>query len=361
MNEIQTHYIMPGGGGNFQELLSGSVGKRLLANGMDHRVLKPYLEANGATYITKMVNGKPQAIYAPHLNATLRTREWIEMDTAVVEAARDRLVGVQDLYNMGLVYRLGNGLGKTVLEYQDVDTLTAAEMTMDAVTPSKRDRPNYSTKYLPLPIVHKDFSFNIRVLAASRTLGDPLDVTTAALASREVADLVETNLFQGTSFTYGGGTIYGYENHPSVNTVTLSENWDASGKTGAEIIADVLNMKQASIAAKHYGPFVLYVPTDYETKLDGDYDATTPGTTIRERILKIDQINAVKVSDKLSSDTVVLVQMTADTVRMVEGMPIQTVEWDEGGGFSTNYKVMTIMIPQIRADQDGNCGVTVLS
>ena len=339
---------------------NGSVAQRLMANGMNPLALKPWIGSDGQVYMTQIVNGKAQAIPL-HVNATLRKDEWKEIDQAVVMAAQDRMVGVADLYSRNLVYRIGNGLGKTVLEYEDIDDLTDAELTMDAITPSKKDRPNYELKYLPLPIVHKDFSFNARVLAASRTTGQPLDTTTAALAARRVIDKVETMLFQGAStYSYGGGTLYGYLDHPQRNTVTLTQNWDASGKTGTEIVDDVLAMKQASIDARHYGPWVLYIPTAYETVLDDDHK-TNSERTIRERILAISGIQDIKVADKLTANKAVLVEMNAETVRMVEGMAINTVEWEENGGFTMNFKVLTIMVPQIRADQNGHCGITVLS
>ncbi|MDA8114404.1 MAG: encapsulin, partial [Acidithiobacillus sp.] len=233
---------------------NGSVAQRLMANGMNPLALKPWIGSDGQVYMTQIVNGKAQAIPL-HVNATLRKDEWKEIDQAVVMAAQDRMVGVADLYSRNLVCRIGNGLGKTVLEYEDIDDLTDAELTMDAITPSKKDRPNYELKYLPLPIVHKDFSYNARVLAASRTTGQPIDTTTAALASRRVIDKVETMLFQGaSSYAYGGGTLYGYLDHPQRNIVTLTLNWDNASKTGENILDDVKSMKQASIDAKHYGP-----------------------------------------------------------------------------------------------------------
>jgi hypothetical protein len=33
------------------------------------------------------------------------------------------------------------------------------------------------------------------------------------------------------------------------------------------------------------------------------------------------------------------------------------VEWQTEGGLITKYKVMTIQVPQVRADQDGNSGI----
>lgn len=338
---------------------TGPVSSKLLASGMNTGVLKPFIGPDGRSYQTMMVNGVAKAI--PILNtATLRKDEWKQLDDTIIMAAQERLVGVADLYARNLTYNIGNGLGKTVLEYEDISELTEAELTMDAVTPSQKDRPQYDLKYLPLPIVHKDFSFNIRALNASRTTGQPLDTTTAAMASRQVAEKIEDMLFNGvSSYTYGGGTLYGYSDHPQKNSVTLSVTWDSSSKTGTDILDDVRAMKQASIDAKHYGPFVLYIPTNYETVLDDDFKSDSD-KTIRQRILEIANISEVKVADKLASDEVILVQMTSDVVRMVEGLPIQTVEWQEGGGFTTNYKVLTIMVPQIRGDQAGNCGVTVL-
>jgi hypothetical protein len=340
--------------------LHGSSAQRLMANGMNPMALKPWVGMDGKTYMTHMVNGKPVALPI-HVNATLRKDEWKEIDQAVIMSAQQRMVGVADLYSRNLVYRIGNGLGKTVLEYEDIDDLTDAELTMDAVTPSQKDRPNYELKYLPLPITHKDFSFNARVLAASRTTGQPIDTTTASLASRRVMDKVETMLFQGaSSYSYGGGTLYGYLDHPQKNTVTLGANWDASGVTGETILDDVRAMKQASIDAKHYGPWVLYIPTAWETVLDDDFKSNGD-KTIRQRILEVAGIQDVKVADKMTANKAVLVEMNTETVRMVEGMAINTVEWESNGGFTTNFKVLTIMVPQIRADQNGNCGITVLS
>ena len=163
-----------------------------------------------------------------------------------------------------------------------------------------------------------------------------------------------------SSYTYAGGTLYGYCDFPQKNSVTLTHHWDSSSATPEKILDDVREMKQSNIDARKYGPYVLYVPTGYETVLDDDYN-TISGKTIRERILGIQNINDVKVLDTLPAHHVLLVQMDAETVRMVEGLPINTVEWQEGGGFVTNYKVLTIMVPQIRADQNGNCGVCLLS
>jgi uncharacterized linocin/CFP29 family protein len=282
--------------------------------------------------------------------------------------ARERLVGINDLVSRGLVYNLGNPMGTTILEWHDVGESMEAVVTMDGVTRGKGDRPQFRHNYIPIPIIHVDYEINARVLAASRNMGNPLDVTSAEHAARRVAEKLEDMLFTDTSYAFGEldsrgrNKIYSYVNFPDRNPVTMTLNWDDSSKTGKQIVDDVLKMKQASIDARHYGPvWVLYIPTAYETLLDSDYDATTPGTTIRERILKIAGISQITVVDRLAANNVLLVEMRSDNVRLIEGIGLQNVEWETEGRFITKYKVLTIRVPQLRSDQDGKCGIVHLA
>jgi len=338
---------------------------------LDPGTMRPWIGRDGRAYITVHTGGdpkNPKNYKSIQVNAaTLRRDEWKQLDEAVLKVSETRLNGIADLISNGLTYNLGNPMGTTQLEWHDVSSAMGAELTMDGISRTKGDRPVYQTNYLPIPILHVDYEINARVLEASRKLGNPLDTTSAEIAARKVNEKLEEMLFTDTSYAWGSkddrtrNKIYSYLNYPDINTVTLSANWNASGKTAAQILNDVLNMKQASIDAKHYGPWILYIPTAYETVLDGDYDATTPGTTIRERILKIDRIKDVKVVDTLPAHHVLLVQMTSDVVRLVRGLPIQNVEWKAEGKFVTKYKVLTIQVPQIRSDQNGNCGIVLLA
>ena len=343
----------------------GDVAGRIQSNGvLDPNNMRPWVGKDGQTYVTIFKGGDAKKIEnyqnIPTTNGTLRRDEWKKLDEAVLGIAETRLNGVADLEANGLVYNLGNGMGTTVLEYHDISDALEADLTMDGISRGKNDRPNYGTNYLPIPIIHADYEINARALAASRNMGNPLDVTMAERAARKVALKLEQMLFTNTTYAFGGGTIYSYINYTDRNQVTLDANWDASSKTAAAIVADVMEMKQASITAKHYGPWMLYIPTAYETQLDEDYD-TTRGNTIRERILKIAGIKGIKVVDTLTANNVLLVQMTSDVVRLVKGMGIQNVQWDVEGKFIHKHKVITIQVPQIRSDQDGNCGITHLA
>lgn len=332
----------------------GNVASRLLNTKFDVNALRPYIGSDGKTYITH--NGKA----VPINNATtLRKDEWKQMDEAVLKISRYRLTGIADLESRGLVYNITNGLGTTVLEYENISDMNDAEVDMDGETEGRNDRVQYDIAYLPLPITHKDFRLNIRQLEASRTRGAALDTTQIEIATRKVIEKMEGYLFNGsgsTAYTFGGGSIYGYLTHPNRVTGTLHAGWDDSAATGTGIIADVLAMKQALINIKQYGPYGIYIPTEYETALDEDYEDTY-SKTVRQRILDIGNVEFIKVSDYMTADNVVMVQLQSETVRMVNALPIAPLLWEEKGGMVQKFKIMGIKVPQIRADQDGNCGV----
>jgi len=360
-------------------LVQGEMASYILTHKrLDPGMMRPFIANDGRAYCTvykgKAYDPKKVSSYqqVPVNYATLRRDEWKELDAAVLEASQIRLGGIADLVSNNLVYNLGNAMGTTVLEWHDISGSMEALVTMDGVTRAPGNRPKYQTNYLPIPIIHVDYEINSRALEASRKMGNPLDTTDAETAARAVNEQLEAMLFTSYKFSFGEkddraeNSIYGYLNHPDRNKVTLTYKWDEMEDStlvsiGEKIVNNVIAMKQASIDDRHYGPWQLYIPTNYETVLDKDYDPTTPGTTIRERIMKIDGIKGIKVIDKLTADNVLLVQMTKDVVRLVRGFGIQSVEWQVEGKFITKYKVMTIQVPQIRSDQNLRSGIVHLA
>jgi hypothetical protein len=199
-------------------------------------------------------------------------------------------------------------------------------------------------------------------------MGNPLDTTEAEMASRRINEKLESMLFTNTTFNFGEkdsrglNTIYSYVNHPDRNAVHLSIPWDHSAITPKGINQDIQDMVAAAMAARHYGPYMLYVPTAYARVLSDDYDvAGNSLMTIKERILKNDNIKGIKVIDTLAADNVLLVQMTPDVVRLINGLGIQNVEWAVEGNMLFKFKALAIQVPQVRSEQSGRSGVVHLS
>lgn len=342
---------------------SGDVATRLMQCNFDPGALRPYVGANGQAYIS-VTNGYDsngnairRSVPVNNATATLRKDDWKLLDAAIVKAAKPRLRLVADLRSRGQTFNLPNGMAHTVLETETQGDITAATISMDGVRQSQEDRPEFELKMLPLPIIHKDFSFSLRQLQASRNGGSPLDTTTAELAARRVAEEAE-KLALGTaaSYTYGGGTVYGLTNYPSRLTHSLTAP-TASGWTGATLVQQVLAMMQKSRNAYHYGPWTLYAAPAWTQYLDDDYSAAKGDNTLRERVNKIDGLSDVKTLDYLTNYDLILMQETTDVFREVIGMDFTTLQWESKGGLMQHFKVMAIMVPQARADQNGNTGI----
>jgi uncharacterized linocin/CFP29 family protein len=312
---------------------TGNVAQRLVASGMNVNSLRT--------------------------NDVLSKDEWVQFDETVVQIARSRLVAVGALVSMGLVYRIDNGLGTTVLEWEKVSDMSPANVSMSGVTPGDRDRMLFTLMNMPLPITHKEFQINIRNLLATRRGGSRLDTTQAALAARLVAESIEKSLYDGVAITSGGSTIYGLTNHPDRNTDSLTGDWSQSAQSGEDIVGDVLKMMGDLADENMYGPYELHVPRDYWNKLQADFK-TNSDRTIMERLLAVEGVSAVRMSPYLTggaSGEVVLFQTTSDVVDVVEGLQPTTVQWDSEGGMVANFKVMSIMVPRVKSDANSQCGV----
>lgn len=347
---------------------SGNIQSIIANNGGAH-AMRPFIDKKGKARIVVNVGTVENPRYETRLvgNAALRYDEWRRLDDAVVRVARNRLVGFDDLRRNGLVYPLGNALGTTVLTWEMVSDAMEAQVSMDPVKRTKNDQVDYKAAHLPIPVFHSDYQIGERLLQESRNRGNGLDTMGAEAATRRVLEKLEDSLFGTQSLMqYGGGYMYTYLNHPDVNELpfdSAGQYWDDVNVTGPDIKDDVVEMKQALLDSGHYGPYMMYISSNYETKMDDDYrndESANSTQTIRERLLRIEGIQAIRVVDRLPADTVLLVEMSTETVDLVDGMPLTNIEW-ESTKFMHDYKVMAIQVPRVKSDYNGKCGIVVKS
>jgi uncharacterized linocin/CFP29 family protein len=328
-----------------------------IQQGVDQLVLG----ANGATTgfgsVAQRLIQNGMNINALRTNDVLRKEEWLLFDRTVVEVARANLVGVADLMGAGLRVPIPNAMGVTVIQHETQGDLSPAQVDMSGLTEGERDRLLFGQVNIPLPIVHKEFMISLRNLESSRRMGMPLDTSTAAVATRRVTDTLEDILFNGTVITAGGGgPIQGYTNFTARNTGSVTASWALVGTTGDQIVGDILRMIGDMNTDNMYGPFRLYVPVAVYIQLLKDLK-TASDKAILTRILEIPQITGVKPTTRLSASQILLVQFTSDVVEMLDGIQPTTVMWETHGGMLLHFKVIAIMIPRIKSDASGQCGI----
>lgn len=342
---------------------SGEAGDRLLAANGDTGVLRPFVGPDGRNYMTRTVlnerTGKMEGKnYVTNVAASLSYDAWKQFDNVVIRTLQDSLQAFADIRSRNLEYRLPNGMAHTMLAYQKMGDITRATVSMDPIRRSEVDRPQTDIAYFPLPIIHKDFDVSARELMTSRQGIMPLDTTNAALATEKVAQEIE-DMVIGTvvPFKYGGNYVYGYRTLPE--RALKIDMTVPTGSNGTTVINDILALRQLLINDKHKGPYVLYFNKQWSQYLDNDFSTAKGSDTLRQRILRIQDIQDVVVLDRLPETQweVLLVEMKAMNVRAVIGMDVQTVQWESQGGMMRHFKVMAMQSAQLRPDTAGNSGV----
>lgn len=317
----------------------GSVAQRLLANAAQ--------------------NGGNMSVNALRTNGVLLRDEWKAFDRQVVDITRERLVATGDLIQRGLVYNLPDALGAMTLEWEKLtDDLADAEATMSGLTEATKDQLNYGMEAMPIPIIHKEFTYNLRQVMAARRNGRALDMVHAQLATRKVAERIEGILFNGLSIATNVGQIYGLTNHPQRNTGSVTASWATA--TGEQIVNDVIKMIGVMEQKRQPGPYGIYIPLTIGSRLGEDYKANSD-KTILQRIMEISGVEFVQTSERITGTTIVMVALRSDVVEMIDGLQPTMIEWDSKGGFELNFKIIAIMLPRVRSSGDGKNGIVIFS
>lgn len=284
-------------------------------------------------------------------NTTLRKDEWEQIDSRVNDVMRERLTIVEDLRAAGLVTPISVGTILRVTErLEDFDT---AEVSFDGDTAPQRNKANFKRDVIPVPVISKDFTINWRQLEASRKRGDPLDVTSAAMAARKVRDQLQ-NLF-AVGFGSGPGSnpqnssdgqsIPGLTTHANRMIGTITQDWDDG--TNPTPVADVQAFLQLAYASNFFGPFNIYVAKNYWAPIQADYSSAKGDNTIMQRILDFVDVRAIRPLDHLPADAVVMVQMTEDVLELTEAQAPTTVQWEKNP-FVMNFRVLAVAGPHIK-------------
>ncbi len=320
-----------------------------------------------------LISSLPNHMFDPVWNATsLRKEDWIMLDTNILRSTRQRLRAWDDLMSMN-PFGGFNGMAKMLLEHETMSDPGEAVVDMDGLASTRGDSPLFQLEGLPLPITHSDFWYSERRLAISRNSDTPLDSVSGEAAGRRIGERVEqTTIGTVDGISYGatgaltGGGAYsrtsavrGYTNFSLRNTKT-----DLTVPTGSNpeaTVQDVLEMRETMFLDGFFGPYMIYHSTSYDQFLDNDYarlGGDNASMTLRDRLRRIEGITDVRRLDYLTSGyQLLMVQMTPDVARAVNGLDLTTVQWPSKGGAQLNFKVMCIWVPQIRADYSGRCGI----
>jgi len=336
---------------------------------LDPLAMRPYINSRGMKVIAVLAGMKQndEGVSVPvykekqiYSNALLRIDDWRKIDAEVLDIMRQPLVGVNDLLSAGLTNNLG-GIGTSISTYEQLSDMTAADVSM-SVTPKKGegDGVAFTPQNIPVPIISKPFTLDLRALDASRRgRGEALDVTQARVATIKVRQAIEDMLFNGSTLKVDTAVIQGYTTQTYRDTATATAygggDWSAADGNAHKTIVGMIN----ALGIKgFFGLFGLYVnPTQYSEilQLTGDGDNSNTQLSVIQRTMP--DLKFVRRSSSLSTGEVILVQLTKEVVDLSIGMDVTPVSWQEYGGMVNEFRVMGAMVPRVKFDANSYCGV----
>jgi len=369
---------------NGAAMTGAGVGEKLLAANFEAGALRPFVY-NGKAYVT--INGEG-VLY--NNNATLTRDEWKHFDDKIIKAFQADLSFVKSIKAAGLTYDLPNPLGKTILEHQNMSNAITAKISMDANVQDSGDTPEIGTGSIPIPIISSGFNIDMRTLASSRNSQVPLDTTNQEFAARANAVFLENQTLFGNGaitdtqkltsdfsdaavrlanrYTYGAQTIDGIFTYESAVEYNMANDWLLVATTGKQILSDTILMKQELAEQGYGGDAKLSLPSYLQAKLSEDYKSSESSSTMsilnRLQMIQGLTIEFVESIGRITPATggtqyinLCMVAMRSDVIRMIDGFDSMLVQWDSQGGMNTNYRILTIQVPQLRTRQAGDCGV----
>lgn len=165
---------------------------------------------------------------------------------------------------------------------------------------------------LPLPVTHSDFieeQESISAKASGRRVGETVDQLILGRTSIDEYDTLK---------------LYGLTTHP--RRITLLRNYSRTLVEDTEKAIKLLRDKQ------YYGPYLRIISTKEDQCWSVDNGQVVPSTW-------------------LAKDEAIVVQLTADNIRMVNTVLPFVTKHKEG------YKFLCCIVPQIRKNLEGNIGI----
>jgi hypothetical protein len=311
-----------------------------------------------------LLNGEGVSQYRPirsNINmAALPKRAWEMVDETIERVAKTELLGIADLNRTPGVPVNFNGMSASTYTMYRASEMTPAHMAMSPDTRGEADILDFDSLSVPLPVTVKDFWVNTKQVSMAATEGVSLATYATEEATYQVSWELEDTLFNG-NFKAAGSNVWGYTTFPSRQTYSITTSWSTADPE--DIFADVNAMVTQSMNHNHYGPWVLYIPWEYSARLNEDYTVGAvpypTGVTIGDRIMRIPNLQKIEVSKHLANNNVVLVEMSQRTVKLLNGIGMTAIDWEPPGSpnWNHNFKVITMAVPLLIADYQGQCGI----
>jgi uncharacterized linocin/CFP29 family protein len=269
------------------------------------------------------------AEYLQRDQAPFGPAEWAAIDQAVIRTAQSVLVGRRFINLVGPFGPGVESLPNDVLSGGGggrIDLLGNAEDEQLSIE---------SRRFLPLPLLYKDFWIHWRDIESSRLVGVPLDIGKPAAAAAATAQTEDRLIFDGDPDLGLPGlrTVEGRQQVPM-------SNWATMGSAFSDVVEGVRVLTQAGFT----GPYALAVSPRLYADLNRIFDAT--GVLELEQVEKLAR-RGVYPTAALPEPGALLVDSGAQNLDLAVGLDMSTA-YLESSNLNHRLRVLESLVLRIR-------------
>lgn len=260
--------------------------------------------------------------------APLTNSQWSALDAAAVSTARSSLVGRRFL---SLVGPFGPGV-----EALPSDALSGTGTgVVDLLGNDEGEAIGIEhRRYLPLPLIYKDFWLHWRDLESSRQFGTPLETNKAAAAAAACANAEDRLIFDGDTSLL----LPGLRNVAGRQTLPMRD-WGAEGQAFADVVDGVRTLTDNSFT----GPYALAVSPQLYAQLNRVFDNT--GVLELEQVEKLAR-RGVFPSSVLPEPAALLVDSSAQNADIAVAVDL-SVAFVESTNLNYRFRVVESLVLRI--------------
>jgi len=260
--------------------------------------------------------------------APLTADQWTTLDRVVVGTARSMLVGRRVISVVG---PFGAGV-----EALPSDTLSGMGMgRIDLLGNEEGDAIGLEARrYLPVPLLYKDFWLHWRDLEASDQLGLPFDTSRAAAAAEAVAQAEDALVLDGNP-ALGLAGLRNAEGHQSIPL----GDWGEEGQGFAAVVNAVRHMTDRGFP----GPYALIVSTGLYAQLNRIFGNT--GVLEIEQVEKLAR-RGVYATSVLPEPAALLLDSGAQNMDLAISVDLTTA-YVESANLNHRFRVLESLLLRI--------------
>ena len=267
--------------------------------------------------------------YLQRDQAPLGVDQWAAFDQTATRTAQSMLVARRFI---NLVGPFGPGI-----EALPNDTLSGATAgQVDLLGNHEQDAIGIDRRrFLPLPLLYKDFWVHWRDLESSRQLGVPLEVGKVAAAAAATAQAEDRLVFDG-EISLG---LPGLRSAEGRQTLPMSD-WGSMGRAFADVVEGMRALTQGGFT----GPYALAVSPRLYADLNRIFDDT--GVLELEQVEKLAR-RGVYPTAVLPEPSALLVDSGAQNLDLAIGVDL-TVAYLESSNLNHRFRVLESLVLRIR-------------